>query len=826
MEKIIDLYEAIGVYEAEINCKNKERINFKSPSSIHSEVTDWAYGKMIEKSCYDISDGNALIVKVFLETTDARFKLKLNATLFDWEKYTIDITVKVNGKTAVSQSDVLLENVNLGWPSVYFDIDTSYFTAGENVLEINTTNATQGGLLVSQVRILAFPPVGELEQVSVREYVKNGQNFAVAIVDGEKTFTETVDLENCEYQKATYFDELCVLSFKATRLGEMQATAVFNGQKIRLVMPESVENGDEFLIGTDSDDHRHDDSEELQRIMHTVIFSDMVNFVQFRPKYIRNFMTLAPQELFEKYVELMDLFGIKYGLVDGKQLMSFLVERHPENFYGYHVHEPYHFFNTGLEKLAHFGGKNSLFNFKGLRESESFGESKELFKEYLRKSKEKHTTNVGCTSVGSPSLLCVYEGEAGFDRITIEPVSNVNILLGAVRASSVSRWGAHIPTDWYFGVPVDEVKSNKYRLAMQFAYLNGASYVYAENSLFKTNAFKRLDFEDEHCVLNRRYLREFYKYTQKNPRKGKLLVEKAIVYGRNEFIMWQTNDRMGELKERDWDCPVWGKWDNAYQDCWQASDAWLPVCDKQNEVETPLNTKLFSGTPYGSVDVVYADNEFEKYKVIAFLGWNTMDKNLFNRLKTYVNNGGTLVISYCHLNTVDRNDLDPKFIADKEVNEFFGVTITGEFEPDTRVSFADETTFLVPKEKNVRSVLCEPTTAEIVLKDKFGNGVIYKNAYGKGQVYFVAFKEYFNQDWAIKSVKRLLENIGNGGDIVCDNKNVSFTVREQEDGKYVIDVLNMNCLPNATENFTLRFYGKTICDSVCVGEIKQYTVMV
>lgn len=822
MDKIIGLYEAIKINDCELFVLNKEKINFKSPSSIHSEVTDWAYGKMIERECFDISDGSVLVAKANLENANAKFKIKLNASLKEWQKHTIDIEIKVNGKLAFSQEDVLFENVNLGWPSVYFDVDNSVFKKGENIIEISTRNSTESGLLVSQVRVLQFPEVKQKTQVSLRKYACLNGVFGVALFDKEKQFETIKDLKNCTLIKSKYFDDFIVLSFLANELGKAQATAVFAGEQITLVMPEIIENDDVFILGTDSDDHRHDDSEELKRIMQTMIFSDAGNFVQFRPKYIRNYITFAPNELFEKYVELMDMFGMKYGIVDYQNILAFLPEKRPENFYGFHVHEPYHFFNTGVEKLTNFGGKNSLYNFEGLRNSQSFSESKELFKEYLRKTKEKNTKNIGLTSVGAPSLLCVYEGEAGFDRLTIEPVSNVNILIGAVRASSAKCWGAHIPTDWYFGIPVDEVKSNKYRLTMQLSYLNGATYVYSENALFKTNAFDRLDFEDEHCVLNRKYLRDFYEYTLTHPRKGDLVVDKAFVFGRNEFMMWQTNDRMGELKEKDWDMPVWGKWDNSYQDCWHATEAWMPISDKQNSIETPLNTKLFAGTPYGSVDLVYADNNIEKYKTIAFLGWNTMTEELFDRLEQYVYNGGELVISYCHLNTVDRNDLEPQFISNERVEKLFGATIKGEYEADTRITFNDDTTYLIPERDKIKAVKFECVSAQPICQDKYGNGVIFKNNYGKGKIYFGAFKEYYHKPWAIKAMTHLLEEIGNSGDIICDNKNVSFTVRKQDNGKYSVSVLNMNCIPNATEKFNIKLYGKTISDEIKVGEIKDY----
>ena len=97
--------------------------------------------------------------------------------------------------------------------------------------------------------------------------------------------------------------------------------------------------------------------------------------------------------------------------------------------------------------------------------------------------------------------------------------------------------------------------------------------------------------------------------------------------------MWKPNDRMAELKKKDWDANVWGKWDNAYHVGWIASEAWLPVSDKQNEIVSPLNKDIFSGTPYGNVDVVSAEKDFSKYSQVAILGWNTMDDELLRRLK-------------------------------------------------------------------------------------------------------------------------------------------------------------------------------------------------
>ena len=123
-------------------------------------------------------------------------------------------------------------------------------------------------------------------------------------------------------------------------------------------------------------------------------------------------------------------------------------------------------------------------------------------------------------------------------------------------------------------------------------------------------------------------------------------------------MFWRPDDRMPELADGgNWDELVWGKWpNNQYRWLWRASDAWLPPLDFDAFGKNESLTKMFSGTPYGPVDVISPFSRLEQYKAIAFLGWNTMDSVIFENLRNYVNNGGTLFICGCHFDT--RVDLE------------------------------------------------------------------------------------------------------------------------------------------------------------------------
>ncbi|MCQ2387811.1 MAG: beta-galactosidase trimerization domain-containing protein [Clostridia bacterium] len=820
MINYLSFFESFDITDVEILKGQKKTFKYSSPTSIHSEVTDWAYGKVLSRECKDISDGKLLKGVFNLTETKGNFFIKVIACMPDWQKYINSFKIVLNDKVVVDTNEAFFENVNLGWPALYFPIKSDLLVKGENKISFSTTNFSKAGLYFSESKILRLPNMKDLTQISSVLKVKEKATFGIAVYNENNLSIKDIKTKNCTLKKSKNFDRILVLSFKAGEKGKSFANIKLGKKRIKLEMPEIVNNKDNFLVGIDSDDHRHDNSEEFRRIPFIFALTGMGNFMQFRPQFTRNFYKLADKNDYKEIIEFLGMFGIKYGLCDSNKKLNYLPKIDSNNFLGYHVHEPYLYFNIISDYDCFFVGSNG--NKEMVLSAKSFGQAKKLYISYLNSIIRKLPKNCGLTSTGAPSMLCAYEGDAGFDRITIEPVSNINMLMGTVRATSVKMWGAHLPPDWYFGVPVDKVKANKARLALQYLYLNGASYLYYENAVFKTNAFARCDWESDYCAYNREYLRDFYKYTLENPRKGKLVVDKAVLYGNNEFLMWQTNDRMAELKEKDWDNTVWGKWDNGYQECWHAIKSWLPYSSNQNEIKSPLNKHLFSGTPYGNVDIVSIEKDFTKYKTVALLGWNTMTDDLIEKLKKYVKKGGNLIISYCHFNYTDRNDRKPVFPSADKIKSLLG----GEFENKVKISgnltFDDKTTIKSSGETYV--VKGKKVRAEVICKDESGNGVVYKNKYGKGTVYFNAFYEYYGDKFAIDVVSKTLDNVGKQGDIKCNNNDVSFTARDLGNGKYEINVLNMNCIDLDTQNFKIEFMGKKVKGKVKTGEIKKFIV--
>ena len=775
--------------------------DYVAPSSLHSDITSFAYGKVKGAKCVDISKGNALEVLYTLKKEDIEerhFYIKLTACLFDWTAYINDLSIAINGKEVYENKREFFENVNLGWPTLYIPVSADELKVGENKVCISTKNTSGGGLMVERADLVSLPVPKEGAQLSLRRSARAGEVYTIAFLSRQDS-AEVVDCINCrvvDVIKPKGFEEQLLIQLVSDEVCEASCKVVFaDGTETEAALPKIVEaSKDICYVGTDSDDHRHDDTDETNRIINIFAMEAMGSYFQIRPQYQRNYFDLSCKDKWKERVDYLRAFGTKFSISDGSHVMDWLPELAQEDYIGSHVHEPYLYFYTDIQDFDPDFAKQMLIDKEALLSSESFGQSRKMFEEVLRKTNSMNSARVGLASVGSPSMLCVYEAAAGFDRVTMEPVSNLNILLGAVRGTAPKMWGSHVPVDWYFGTPNDLIKARKFMVAMQLLYINGADYIYTENAIFKTNAFSREDWDDEFCTKNREYLRDFYDYTINNPREGELVVDQAVVYGNNEYFMWQYDDRMGELGENhDWDIKIWGKWENnEYQKCWRGIDAWLPRAENQNTFEDAVNKYLFSGTPYGATDIIPYESDYKKYRSLAFLGWNTWEDSLADKLMEYVDGGGHLFIGLCHFNKTDRCDMPMEFADKALIKAVTGVEITDEeVIPTGMVTFNDGQTIEITSPLKIRK--CAETDAEIIARDDKGNGIVYKKQTEKGAVYFGAFGEYFAKEWGIAVVQKVLKMMGEeNARAVCDNPNIAFTVRNQEDGSSIVDIVNVN----------------------------------
>ncbi|MBE6948129.1 MAG: hypothetical protein E7454_07795 [Ruminococcaceae bacterium] len=793
---ILDLYEDFRLHEGVLQ-GGDGFFDYRTPASLHSDITSFAYGIAETQSCLSL-EHHPCQSEIVLERSDLsrRFYLKLKACLFRFTEYICPITVKVNGRVAYENEREFFETVNLGWPTIYIPVANEFLTAGKNVIEISQGKCGTY-LLVAKADLLSLPEIPKNQQLTYCPSVRLGDSFAMAfyVPEGELAVAQARGCEILSIAPSTLDSTHILVQMRATEENP-KVTLLADGEEIEVLMPKAYpQSQDVCLVGIDSDDHRHDDTDEANRIISIFANTHLGNFFQARPQLERNYYDLSAPEVWEKRVQYLLRYGTKLSLADSANRMPFFPEMVGADFVGKHFHEAYLYFCSALERDAQMSSELFL-DVKKMKSSESFGESKKMFCEALKKMCASSKTEFGRTSVGSPSILASYEASSGFQRVTIEPVSNINLLIGAVRGAKPEMWGAHVPTDWYFGEPNDRTKNKKAMLAMQVLYLLGAQYIYAENSLFKTNAFSREDWDDAFCTQCRIDQREFYDYTIRNPRQGQLQTDLGVIYGNNEFILWHHDDRIAELGENgDWDIKLWGKWENnEHHRCWRAIDAWLPLAEKQHSKKNVLNLDLFSGTPYGPVDIVPYDKDYSEYKAVALLGWNTYEEGFASKIYDYVEKGGTAFVSYCHFNTVDRCDLPKIYAKAAEVEKLLG--------PIQEEISGEQYSILT----------CPIADAEKLLTDGAGNALVWKKQIGKGVLYFGTFADYRCPEEKMEAMQQVLRRMGDTtADMICSNPNLCVTQRLQADGSRVVNVLNVCAGSEEAQPYEIQFRDGSKC---------------
>jgi len=668
----------------------------------------------------------------------SRYLLKIIATWQDWKKYVHLSTIKINDYEVLN-GPLFLENVCKGWPAIYFSVPVECLLH-DNQLSIINKSEGNNTLIIERAEILKLTDIKDFTVLSCPEFVNVNSEFIIKLnmlksypelsVGYPEDIFELLSRENDEYRffvkrKA---NEKIDITFTS---GNSKCTAVVNEIY-------SEKNGRKVSVGMDCDDYRQDQTDELDRILKHFADTQMGGFIGFRPNPERNYPTKYPAKLsdWKRWIAFCKRNNISFQFsgipeIQGKkisQIKQELVKAGGANLEGFQIHEPYLLFQP-------LGPQNPL-----LKKANNLELRKNAYLEFVDSQVDKLGFKGLKTFCGDPSLLSVYLRDSKIDSILCEPVSNSALLFGAARGTGKS-FGAHIASDWYMGFPHDEMELRRLELMLNLIYAYGGEHIYLESTAFKTNSFKRHDWEDPFCCSVRQLLRDFYKMTCNDHRLGMPQTQLAFVYGNLESMFWRPDDCMPELADSGhWDDVVWGKWPNSqYRWLWRASDAWLPPLDFDTFGENESLTKMFSGTPYGPVDVISPFSQLEQYNAIAFLGWNTMNKAIFENLCNYVNNGGTLFICGCHFDTRVDLESESQMFNNGKISELTGVDI-------------------ISRGQTVLENLatCNFENKGAIEKDEF----LFEYTLGKGKTYFYNFYDYPCDLRIVNKIQSILEKIG------------------------------------------------------------------
>ncbi|MBQ4160157.1 MAG: beta-galactosidase, partial [Clostridia bacterium] len=220
------------------------------------------------------------------------------------------------------------------------------------------------------------------------------------------------------------------------------------------------------------------------------------------------------------------------------------------------------------------------------------------------------------------------------------------------------------------------------------------------------------------------------------------------------------------------------------------------------------------------VDVIDMHADYSKYKMVIAPMLYMAPQSVVDAIERYVANGGIFIGTYT---TGTVNETDLCYLGGRPagvLKDVFGL-------------WAEELDVLYPEDKNEIDLsgkrypletyfdVAHPSSAEelaTVTDDYYaGNGAIFKNKYGKGSAYYIAFRsnqDFYNDFYAsltdefaiIRALPTLPEGVSahtrNGGFLFIENYN-SAAVDVMLDGAYI----NMETGETVTEACSLGAYG-------------------
>ena len=277
-------------------------------------------------------------------------------------------------------------------------------------------------------------------------------------------------------------------------------------------------------------------------------------------------------------------------------------------------------------------------------------------------------------------MVFKYHAAAGIDVFCLEVMpGDPHLMHAAVRGAARAfdkPWGVHIAMTCYGGVHLDELWQKRWKTSLYYSYISGAQSIWPESGhlTYNQNNRQKFGFKSREMKRVRRTLREAYQFAHihTRPPHGPLM-RVGVVHGNHDGAPGLWNPVVwGQYKGRKWlEGPAERGW--RFVDKFFRREDW-PKETVQGEMD-------FSGNPpYGQYDVVPIEAELQvlrKYACLAFLGWNTMTPQIYNKLKQYVRNGGHLVMYLPHLSTEADRGKAVRLFRNGDFTDLFGVKILG-----------------------------------------------------------------------------------------------------------------------------------------------------
>jgi len=563
-------------------------------------------------------------------------------------------------------------------------------------------NASQGGTieltLVDEPHRRNYPyqlrhldiiqePARDFEVISTPKFVSRGSDFGVLVETNKADVTLSATADEAmspQRQSVTFHNPgLHVLKFKALSPKPQASISISDGTRTEECLVGQIitkgQDGIYLSVGDDIYIDKH--YEDYSRYYKWYLSARAGNWLQFRPSYQWSGVREIDVEVVKYFTDLMNDLQMPYAWqVEGRTFSGVNInpttdELQSPMFRGKQAHENdggyyywHHFQYQGLQsdmaaRTRPYGGifakKRPIFTGHGAfihydtRYADDMAMGAQYFVENLRCSKGESSRHTG------PSTLFRYFYQAGYDWCGAEQMYGpedviMSSLRGASRAYSKPVYGSLHAMQWNNGDYTLPEHPLVHYMSLAVGYMHGSSHINTEDALW-TDEY----LNDRYTDAGKAHLRSQNKildFIQTHTRRGNLHTRIGAVQGRNDS--WLSFQR-GQAWSQDGE-----KW--AFGDAALSFDL-LKIFYPDNDMAFCDKEHMFTGTPYGPIDVFPIEapqDQMDSYDLIFFLGWNTYDREDFERLKTYVHRGGTLILTSAHMNANLQPDRKPEFPSD------------------------------------------------------------------------------------------------------------------------------------------------------------------
>jgi len=350
-----------------------------------------------------------------------------------------------------------------------------------------------------------------------------------------------------------------------------------------------------------------------------------------------------------------------------------------------------------------------------------------------------------------------------FELVPAEPRLGLAATRGAAKAYGAPFWGVHTAMG-YYRAPTDRWTPERLQIAYNLWYAGGAGLFSEPNIAFHNwgscSAFFTIpgspaprlgekecrDFDDPICVRGREVLADHYRFTQFHDRPH---VGPRVNLG---FLIGHLDGYIGHDQSHVWmvDHPGFaaGPAEESWQHfgCMHDTESWYLPPRKNYWQADPAKPLRYGTPPCGQLDIVpigAPQAQLQSYGCLVLLGWNSMTPDLYTKLRTYVENGGRLLLSVPHLDTRLRRDRPPAIIHDGDVRDLCGVRVLGQgarieevslFEQSGHPAYVFPTGTLYQEDADVAElelcgarVLAHPRDSDtpVFLEHRCGQGFVY-----------------------------------------------------------------------------------------------------